>query len=158
MTTRDRVLLAALLGGWMLIAWPHIAEQYTTAGQTRDRLGALSWDDRTAALDQPGFRVAQAIAQATPAAGCVLVLAHTGPEHLKYYRARFQYYLYPRGVRFSDRTDAPAEGCSHLAVFRDTAPNLAQEPFRGHWDEDQLRRRTAAMQPLAAAPQVEIFR
>jgi hypothetical protein len=85
------------------------------------------------------------------------VLARTGPEHARYYQSRFSYYLYPRQVRFSDHSNADAKGCAFLAVFRDTAPNLAQEPFRGHWDEAEVAARSAGMKKIATAPQVEVF-
>ena len=142
----------------MLVEWPNLEEQWATTSRVRAELGALSWDERAAAVDPPGYRVAQQIARAVPPGGCVLVLAYTGPEHVGYYRARFQYYLYPRRVRFADRTDAPAGDCGHLAVFRDTPANLAQEPFRGHWDPGALTRRTAGLEKLFSGEQVEVFR
>jgi hypothetical protein len=142
----------------MWVAWPHIREQYQTASQAREQLGPLSWEERAAALDQPGYRAAGEIARAVPAGECVLVVAYTGPEHLKYYRARFQYYLYPRRVRFSDRTDAPGGGCGFLAVFRDTPANLKQEAFHGRWDEPELAARTQVMTRVSGGERVEIFR
>ncbi len=152
------LVLPALLAVWMVIAWPHLSEQFSTSEQARAALGPLSWEQRTAALDEPGSRVAQDIANVVPDRGCVLVLSYAGPEHLRYYRSRFPYYLYPRQVRLSDHTDEAGRGCEYLAVFRDTPQNLAQEPFHGHWDERQLAERTAAMTRLFAGGGVEIFR
>jgi hypothetical protein len=146
-----------LLAGWLFFEWPNLDEQAGTTTRARAALAPLSPDERTAALDNPGYQTAQAIARATPAAACVLVLAHTGPEHLRYYQARFGYYLYPRRLRWSDRTDAPEEGCAYLAVFRDTSPNLAQEPFRGRWEETELKARTASKTKIASAARLEIF-
>ncbi len=154
----DRLLLLALLGVWMYLCWPHLSEQVSNTRQARAALASLSWEDRAAAVDPPGYRVAEEIARVVPACGCVLVLGYTGPEHLRYYQSRFAYYLYPRRVRFSDQTDAPAGGCAFLAVFRDTPASLAQEPFRGRWDEERLRQRTAALTRLFAEERVEIFR
>ena len=153
-----RLVLAALLAVWMLIAWPHLAEQFSTTGQARAALGTLSWEERTEVLDRPGYRVARHIAGAVPAGSCVLVLAYTGPEHLRYYRSRFAYYLYPRPVRFSDHTTEASAGCGYLAVFRDLPRNLAQEPFRGHWGETQLVERTGKMTRVFRGENVEIFR
>src|SRR5262249_22278596 len=107
-------------------------------------------------LDQPGFRAAEQIARAVPSTGCVVVLCYAGPEHLRYYRARFAYYLYPRRVRFSDRT-AETGVCEYLAVFRDSPQNLAQEPFRGHWDELLLLESTAGMRKVLSDDRLEIF-
>ncbi len=142
----------------MLIAWPHILEQYSSVAQARAALAPLSREDRAAALDQPGYGVAREIARAVPSRACVLVLARTGPEHVKYYQARFAYYLYPRKARVTDRADAAESGCAYLAVFRDTPANLAQEPFPGHWDEAQLAARLARLTKIHADESVEIFR
>jgi hypothetical protein len=139
----ERFLLLGLLAVWLIFEWPNLVEQVSTTRQARAALGELSWEARTAALDAPGYRVAQEIARAVPESGCVLVLAHTGPEHLRYYQSRFAYYLYPRRVRFSGRTDTAEEGCRYLAVFRDTPQSLAEEPFQGRWEEPELRARLA---------------
>ncbi|HYM11658.1 MAG TPA: hypothetical protein VEU62_13055 [Bryobacterales bacterium] len=155
---RKQLILAVLLAAWMAIAWPHLSEQFSASEQARAALGPLSWEQRTAALDEPGYGVATDIADTVPARGCVLVLSYTGPEHLRYYRSRFPYYLYPRKVRLSDRTEETGAGCEYLAVFRDTPQNLAQEPYHGHWDEHQLAERTAAMTRVFAADGVQIFR
>lgn len=155
--TGNHILLLALLATWMLVAWPHLSEQFSTTSRALAALSSLSWEERAAALDQPGYSVARQIAGAVPSRSCVLVLSHTGPEHLRYYRARFQYYLYPRRVRFSDHTNEPGAGCEYLAILRDSAQNLAQEPFRGHWEEREIAQRTARMKKIISGEQVEIF-
>lgn len=155
---QKQLILLALLAVWMAIAWPHLSEQFSTSERAQAALGGLGWEERTAALDEPGYRVAASIANTVPARSCVLVLSDTGPEHLRYYRSRFPYYLYPRQVRLSDRTEETGTRCEYLAVFRDTPQNLAQEPFHGHWDEHQLAERTAAMTRVFAGDGLEIFR
>ncbi len=155
---KSGLLLLGLLAVWMALCWPHLQEQWGTTGRTWETLGSLSRVERAAAVDEPGYRAAQAIARGVPAAGCVVVAAHTGPERLKYYQSRFAYYLYPRRVRLVDRSGAAEPGCPYLAVFRDLAPGLAQDPFRGHWDERQLGDRTASMTRVLAADRVEVYR
>jgi len=155
---RPGLALAALLAAWIAVAWPHVSEQLDSSAKARAGLAGLSWEDRAAAVDSPGYQAARHIAGAVPPGGCVLVLAHTGPEHLRYYGTRFAYYLYPRRLRFSDHSDAAWEGCQHLAVFRDTAANLAQETFQDHWDEGQLQQRTGSLTKILSGGQVEIFR
>ena len=155
--SRERLLLLGLLAVWLFFEWPNLEEQIGTTEQARAALGEIAWQARTAALDAPGYAVAEAIGRVVPATACVLVLAHTGTEHARYYQSRFSYYLYPRQVRFSDHSNADQKGCAFLAVFRDTPQNLAQEAFRGRWDEAELVTRTAEMKKVAAAPQVEIF-
>lgn len=155
-TYPDRVALLVLLGAWMLLAWPHLAEQFSRAEQAQAALASLSWQERAAQLDQTGFPTAEQIARAVPGTGCVVVLCYAGPEHLRYYRSRFAYYLYPRRVRFSDRTEEAAV-CEYLAVFRDWPQNLAQEPFRGHWDERRLLERTAGMRQVLSGERLQIF-
>ena len=154
----QRVVLLLLLAAWMLIAWPHVSEQYSNTERVRAALASLSWEDRAAALDQPGYRVAREIAAAAPSGACVLVLTYTGPARLRYYRSRFPYYLYPRRVRLSDHSTEAIDRCDYLAVFRDSRQSLAQEPFRGHWDERQLAERTTKMTKIFGGSHVEIFR
>lgn len=153
-----QIFLPGLLAVWMLVAWPHLSEQYWTTERVRASLAPLSWEERAAAIDQPGYQVGRDIAKVVPPGACVVVLAYTGPEHLRYYRSRFPYYLYPRRVRFSDHTGESGERCEYLAVFRDTPQSLAQEPFRGHWDERQLAERTARMTNILTAQRLEVFR
>jgi len=154
---RQRLLLLLLLAVWMLIAWPHLSEQFSNAEQVRAALADLSWEERAAAIDQPAYAIARDIGRIVPERGCVQVVAYTGPEHLRYYQARLAYYLYPRRLRLSTRTDENAGGCDYLAVFRDSRQNLAVEPFHGHWNEAQLAARTAAMTKLLSTDQLQIF-
>jgi hypothetical protein len=141
----------------MLVAWPHLSEQFSNTERARAALGPLTWDQRAAAVDQPAFQLAREIARLVPDRGCVLMLAYAGPEHLRYYRSRFAYYLYPRRVRLTDQSSESASGCSYLAVFRDSRQSLAQDPFRGHWDDHELAARTAQMSKLFSSPQLEVF-
>lgn len=154
---RSNLVLLSLLAVWMLIAWPHLSEQFSNTEQARAALAELSWEQRAAAIDQPAYRIAEEIAKVVPERRCVLVLGYTGPEHLRYYHSRLTYYLYPRRVRLSDRTDEATGGCDYLAVFRDSRQNLAIEPFHGHWDEAQLAERTANMTKLFSADQMQVF-
>ena len=160
----DRLLLLGLLAAWMLVAWPHLSEQFSTTERTRAVLADLSWEQRAAALDQPAYQVAADLAKAVPAPGCVVLLAYAGPEHLRYYRSRLAYYLYPRHMLFPDdpslkNVNPVAAGkCEYLAVFRDTPQNLAQEPFRGDWDDRLLAARTAGMNRVLANGPLEVYR
>ena len=60
---QQRVALLSLLALWMLIAWPHVSEQYSNTERARASLASLSWEDRAAALDQPGYQVAREISE-----------------------------------------------------------------------------------------------
>lgn len=157
-STSHRLFLLAALAVWMYLCWPHLTEQAATTQQAWTELKNLSWDDRTAIEWRAGYRAVQEIARAVPSDGCVLILSRTGPQHMRYYESRFPYYLYPRRVRFSDHTDAPAEGCGYLAVFQDTPQNLAQEAFQGRWDEAELADRTARLTKVLAGERVVVFR
>ncbi len=150
--------LATLLIAWLAIAAPGLRDQYSETAKVREMLGGRSLDERTALLDNPGFRVAEEIELAVPADGCVLVLAYAGPAAVDYYRARMAYYLYPRRVRVVDLVSAPAKGCEYIAVFRDSPQNLAAEPFRGKWDEQQLERRLSSLDPVSDGKFADIFR
>ena len=150
--------LAALLVAWLAIAAPELRDQYSETAKVREMLAGRSVDERTAMLDNPGFRVAEEIELAVPADGCVLVLAYAGPAAIDYYQARLGYYLYPRRVRVADRVSAPAEGCKYLAVFRDSPQNLATEPLRGAWDKQQFERRLASLDVVYDGDFADIFR
>jgi hypothetical protein len=152
-----RLILPALLAAWMAVAWPHVSEQYSRAARARAALASLSWEERTAALDRPGYQIAREIAAAVPSRGCVQILMQAGPEHSRYYRARLPYYLYPRRMRFPDRIDAPEGRCGYVAVFRDLPQNLVREPFQGHWDERELAERTSRMKKIFSGERLEIF-
>ena len=93
-----------------------------------------------------------------PVDSCVLVLAYSGPAAVDYYQARLAYYLYPRRVLVVDRVSARADGCGYVAVFRDSPKNLAAEPFRGTWDEQQLERRLASLDLVSDGDFADIFR
>ena len=150
--------LATLLIAWLAIATPGLRDQYSETAKVRETLGGRSVDERTAMLDNPGFRVAEEIELAVPADSCVFVLAYAGPAAIKYYQARLAYYLYPRRVRVADRVSARADGCEYLAVFRDSPQNLAAYPFRGMWDEKQLEHRLSSLDPVSDGRFADIFR
>ena len=109
-------------------------------------------------FDNPGVRVAHEIASAVPANECVVVLAYAGPAAIDYYQSRFAYYLYPRKVLVFDETAAAEDGCRYLAVFRDTAQNLANEPFAGHWNQAELGERVGALDHVRAGELTELYR
>ncbi len=153
-----RVLLAALFGVWVLVAWPKLGEQFASLEDWQRKLGGRSIEERAAMVDYPAYLVAEQVRQATPAGACVLFLAYTGPEHVNYYKTRFDYYLYPRRVVVQANTAAAADNCPYLAVFRDSAQNLQVEAFHGAWDDEQLRQRLAHLEKVHAGPHVEIYR
>ena len=154
----NRILLLALFALWVLLAWPSLSRQFGTLQYWRRRSGDRSPAERAALVDYPAYLVAEQVKQATPGNACILFLSYTGPEHVNYYKTRFDYYLYPRRVRIFADTGAAAENCPYLAVFRDSQPNLAEEPFRGVWNEDQLRHRLAHLERIHAGLHVEIYR
>ena len=155
-----RILLLALFGLWVLVAIPPLAQQFSTLEQWRARFGDRSMAERAAMVDYPAYIVAEQAKQATPPQACIQFLAYTGPDHVNYYKTRFDYYLYPRRVLISADTGAGAgsEHCAYLAVFRDSPQNLAVEPFRGVWNEDQLQHRLASLEKIHAGPRLEIYR
>jgi len=153
-----RILLLALFGVWVLIAWPPLTRQFTNLEVWQQRLADRPMAERVAMVDYPAYIVAEQVKQATPADACVLFLAYTGPEHVNFYKTRFDYYLYPRRIRVESNTGAVVENCEYLAVFRDTPRNLAEEAFRGVWNEDQLRHRLAALREIASGPHLELYR
>jgi len=155
--TAHCILLAALFAAWVLIAWPPLARQFAALQQWERRLAGRPMDRRPEIVDYPAFLVAEQIQKATPPGACVLFLAHTGPEHVNYYKTRFDYYLYPRRVVIHANTGAVAEGCSYLAVFRDSTANLREEPFRGHWNDEQLGQRLAALDKIRSGPHLELY-
>ncbi len=153
-----RILLLVLFGVWIAIAWPGLSRQFATLEYWKQRLGDRPAAERAAMMDYPAYVVAEQVTRATPPDACVVFLAYTGPEHVNYYKTRFDYYLYPRRVRIYADTGAAPEGCPWVAVFRDAPRNLAEEPFRGSWNDDQLRQRLAAMEKVASGLHVEIYR
>ena len=153
-----RILLLGIFGLWVALAWPGLSRQFAKLEYYRNQLGERSVSERAALLDYPAYVVAEQVRRVTPDDACILFLSYTGPEHVNYYKTRFDYYLYPRRVRIYADTGAVAENCPYVAVFRDAPRNLAEEPFRGVWNEDQLRHRLASMDKIYAGPHLEIYR
>ncbi len=123
-----------------------------------DQLGDRTMAQRASILDYPAYGVALQVKRATPDDACILFLAYTGPEHVNYFKTRFDYYLYPRHIKIYADTGAAAEDCPYLAVFRDSDTNLKEEPFRGIWNQGQLKRRLAAMERIHSGGHIEIYR
>ena len=153
-----RIALLGLFAAWVGIAWGPLEQQFAALESWQQRLGGRPMSERIAALDYPAYIVAEQVRQATPASACILFLAHTGPEHVNFYKTRFDYYLYPRRVVIQASTGATTENCPYLAVFRDAPANLKEEPFRGVWEEDRLRARLAALEKIHVGPHVELYR
>jgi len=153
-----RAALLAVFGVWVSIAWPGLSLQFATLDYWRQRLGGRTPEERAAIVDYPAYSVARRVEEVVPPAACVLFLAYTGPEHVNYYKTRFDYYLYPRRVRIAAGTGATAENCGYLAVFRDAPANLAEEPFRGVWDEGWLHHRLATLEKVYSGPNLDIYR
>ena len=147
-----------LFAVWVLVAWPRISEQFSSLEQWRERLAGRSLPERLAAIDYPAFVVAEQVRERTPGDACVLFLAYTGPEHVNYYKTRLDYYLYPRRVLVDAHSGRSEAGCAFLAVFRDSAQNLQIEPFRGVWNEDDLKQRLAALDRIHAGPHLQLYR
>ena len=150
--------LYVLTGVYALIAAPSLLEQWERQGSLLDRIGRLTPEERRQALDNPAVPVAQRIAAAVPADGCVSVLAYAGPAAVDYYNARFDYLLYPRRVQVYADTSAGLEGCEVFAVFRDTDQNLAAEPFQGQWDDAALAERIRDAEQLSGDQVAAVYR
>jgi hypothetical protein len=153
-----RILLGALFAVWVAAAWRPLERQYAALDAWRARLAGRPVEERAALVDYPAYLVARQILPATPPDACILFLAYTGPEHVNYYKTRFDYYLYPRRVLIHADTGATAENCSYLALFHDSPANLREEPFRGAWDDEQLRARLAGLEPVLAGQHVALYR
>ena len=153
-----QLVLAALLVAWLALAAPPLRTQIDKTLRTRVLFEGRGADERTSLLDNPGFRVAQEIGAAVPPDECVVVLAYAGPAAIDYYQSRFAYYLYPRKVLVFDAVSATAGDCRYLAVFRDTAQNLANEPFAGHWNQAELGERVGALDHVRAGELSEVYR
>lgn len=153
-----RWLLLALFAVWVLIAWRPLERQFAALGSWRGRLADRPMAERPALVDYPAYLVAQQVLGATPPDACILFLAYTGPEHVNFYKTRFDYYLYPRRVIIHANPAATAENCPYVAVFRDAPANLREEPFRGVWDENQLRQRLARRQQVHSGPHLALYR
>ncbi|HYM12832.1 MAG TPA: hypothetical protein VEU62_18990 [Bryobacterales bacterium] len=142
----------------MALAWQPVSRQFDSLDYWRSRFDDRPMAERAAMIDYPAYIVAGRVKQVTPPDACILFLSYTGPEHVNYYKTRFDYYLYPRRIRIDASTAATAENCPYLAVFRDAPANLAEEPFRGHWDDNQLQHRLAALEKIYSGDHVEIYR
>lgn len=153
-----RIALLALFGIWVLLSWQPLSRQFAALEYWKRQFGGRSTIERAELTDYPAFLVSEQVQQFTPNDSCILFLSYTGPEHVNYYKTRFDYYLYPRRVRIFAGTEAPAEDCPYVAVFRDAQRNLAEEPFRGVWNEDQLRRRLEGWEKIHAGPHLELYR
>ena len=153
-----QLALAALLVVWLALAATPLRTQIDKTLKARTLFGGRDAAERTSLLDNPGFRVAQEIASAVPPRECVVVLAYAGPAAIDYYQSRFAYYLYPRKVLVFDEIDAAADGCRYLSVFRDTAQNLASEPFVGNWDQADLGERLSALDPVQSGELARVYR
>ncbi len=153
-----RILLVALFVLWALVAWPRLSEQFSSLEQWRDRLADRSMAERLVVIDYPAYVVAEQVRQATPPDACVFFISYTGPEHVNYYKTRFDYYLYPRRVLVDANTGRTAEHCAYVAIFRDSPQNLQVEPFRGVWNEEELGQRLAAMEKVHSGPHLELYR
>ncbi len=153
-----RVALLALFGVWVAVAWKPLGQQYAALETWRGRLADQPMEERRKLVDYPAYVVAQQVLSVTPPEACILFLAYTGPEHVNYYKTRFDYYLYPRRVLIQANWDAKAEGCGYLAVFQDSPSNLREEPFRGSWDQARLQERLAGMRQVLAGPHLAVYR
>jgi len=153
-----QIALVAVVFAWLAVVAPGLSKQYSKLIRAHRLLAERSATERAALLDNPAFSVAEEIRRAAPPGACVLVLAYAGPAAIEYYRARLGYLLYPRRVQVEADSAAEAADCPYLAVFRDSEPNLAAEPFGGSWDGEQLQRRLSSLERLAASKPVEIFR
>lgn len=151
-------MLAILLVAWLGLAAGPLAQTYEDGSRLREALADRSAEERLAALDHPGYRIAQRLIETVPAGACVVVLAHAGPAAIDYYRSRFNYFLYPRRVTVFPNSGAEIAGCEYVAVFRDTRQNLAAEPFQGTWNDEELRVRLSAYQVASAGETVQIYR
>ncbi len=157
-TNRAALLLGAMTAAWAVIAAPALVEQWSRAGEFERSLGDRSLRERVALLDNPASPLSDALARAVPASGCVTVLAYAGPAAIEYYNARLDYLLYPRRVQVFADSAAAQDGCEFLAVFRDTAVNLAAEPFAGSWDSDALESRVAGLERVSSDSLVRLYR
>ena len=154
----SQLTLAALLAAWLALAAPPLRTQIDKTLNTRALFEGRDTAERTSLLDNPGFRVAQEIGSAVPLNECVVVLAYAGPAAIDYYQSRFAYYLYPGKVLVFDEVSATAADCRYLAVFRDTAQNLANEPFAGSWNQADLSQRLSSLGHVQTGELTQIYR
>ena len=83
-----QLALAALLVAWLALAAPSLRTQIDKTLRTRALFEGRDADQRTALVDNPGFRVAQEISIAVPPSECVVVLAYAGPAAIDYWLFR----------------------------------------------------------------------
>ena len=74
-----RILLLALFGVWVLIAWPPLSRQFANLEVWQQRLGDRPIAERVAMVDYPAYIVAEQVKQAVPPNACIQFLAYTGP-------------------------------------------------------------------------------
>ncbi|MEZ5393650.1 MAG: hypothetical protein R2724_12460 [Bryobacterales bacterium] len=156
--SRPALALFALTGVYAALAAPELMEQWERPSALRASVGRLTGEERAQALDNPAVPVAERIAAAVPADGCVSVLAYAGPAAIDYYNARLDYLLYPRRVQVYPNVTGALEDCDAFAVFRDTQQNLALEPFQGEWDDAALAERIRGAERLGGDEIVSIYR
>lgn len=154
----QHLLLAILVLAWLGLAAGPLAQTYEDGARFREALADRNLDERLAALDNPGYRIAQQLMEAVPADGCVVVFAYAGPAAIDYYRSRFNYFLYPRRVSVFPNTSADVGDCDYAAVFRDTPQNLAAAPFEGTWNTEALADRLTGFRLAAESEAVKIYR
>ena len=146
------------MAAWLALAAGPLVQTYEDGVRLREALGDRGADERLAALDHPGYRIAQRLIETVPPEACVVVVAYAGPAAIAYYRSRFNYFLYPRRVSVFPNGDAELGNCEYVAVFRDTRQNLAAEPFQGTWNDEELRARLSRYQAVSAEEIVQIYR
>lgn len=147
-----------MAAAWAVIAAPALVQQWSRAAELESRLGGKSLRERVSLLDNPASPLAETLARAVPASGCLTVLAYAGPAAVEYYNARLDYLLYPRRIQVFADSRAEQEGCDFLAVFRDTARNLAAEPFAGSWDSEALEARVSGLERVSSDSLVRLYR
>ena len=151
-------MLAILLVAWLGLAAGPLVQTYEDGSRLREALADRSAEERLAALDHPGYHIAQRLIDAVPTDACVVVMAYAGPAAIDYYRSRFNYFLYPRRVSVYPDSDAEIADCEYVAVFRDTRQNLAAEPFHGTWNDEVLRARLSSFRVASDGEIVQIYR
>jgi hypothetical protein len=109
-------------------------QQYEALEQWESGWASGRWKSAPPCSTSLLHTVAAVVKQATPSNACILFLTYTGPEHVNYYKTRFDYHLPAPG---EDSGQYRSHG-GELRVrgrVRDVPGNLQVEPFGGHWDE-----------------------
>ena len=65
-----RILLLALFGVWVLIAWPPLARQFANQEVWQQRLADRPMTERVAMVDYPAYIVAEQVKQEIGRASC----------------------------------------------------------------------------------------